>query len=85
MLITPRRSAPMITPGMVPLPPYADAPPMKQEPMASISKEVPVEPFTEPTRARQRSPQRPARRPMFAYLSTPAKSDSGWYLHDPHP
>ncbi len=30
---------------------YAEAPPMKQEPIASISKDVPVLPFTEPTRA----------------------------------
>ena len=67
MLITPRRRAPITTPPTVPLPPYAEAPPMKQEPIASISKDVPVLPFTEPTRAAQRRPARPARSPMFTY------------------
>ena len=33
----PISTAPTITPGTVPVPPYAEAPPMKQEPMASIS------------------------------------------------
>ena len=37
MLMTPMRSAPMTIPNTLPSPPYAEAPPMKQAAMASIS------------------------------------------------
>ena len=36
-LMIPQRAAPMITPPIVPVPPYAEAPPMKHAAIASIS------------------------------------------------
>ena len=73
-LITPRRIAPTTTPPTVPLPPYAEAPPMKQEPIASISKELPVSPLTEPIRAAISRPERPASSDMEVYARTYTRS-----------
>ena len=47
------KMAPITTPGTVPIPPYAEAPPMKQAPIASISQFVPAVGAAELKRAMQ--------------------------------
>ena len=66
-MITPRRIAPTMIPGTLPEPPYAEAPPMKHDAIASISYELPILPSTEPIRDATRSPEKPASTLMRKY------------------